>query len=672
MNQRTSTVTENSGDNAQGGLFGVEEMTRSLLPEKAIVSDYVRKQLGAEKKLFGAVSTQAAADRLGEAGNVIQAGTNAQTAESANQGSLLYDKLSTKAGPIDGILDRGAQRLAKGKENANDVKQQAYREIRDQLKAQLDQLRGSGERAEGLRAERGGEAGPGELDRVDAGRTGVDDTGGAGAVRAGTVEQNPAGEELGPSPRYRPSFPAIPWENDAPNFLSRTAARVDADPNGEHHLYVNEPGAVLLHRVMAAAFPGEPMPARFDGTTLPVRRAERVLRILEDNARTARSEVRPAFRQLAEQLAAGLERTPEGVSVVHVDEARPESTVAATEGEEAFHRATLRATGGRDIAEEKARAFLGSNPSVKRAGEALRAMKPYLQSHAEAVEELAAMLRNGEWAKLELSDAQAKDAWYGFGRLMSNAYGEPGREILKYGHPEHADAAERVRREAGGTGGVSGQHPGPVGGTDEGTGPRYRFAVRRGSRGQPYQVPTALEAARGASGETEGGGRQAGLFDSDAERQSQVDAQRGADKLTHDQLTAQLKSGGQVRPSNLKPAENRGLFEEEKPESGNLFGGERGSLSLKSTKTPEQVQAARDKQYATNMREWFTKTRDPWGARVHQITARLRRDLPDHVDREGLYLMRDMRNHPGEMQQYLAGSHPAFQDVPPHLRSRLP
>jgi hypothetical protein len=63
-----------------------------------------------------------------------------------------------------------------------------------------------------------------------------------------------------------------------------------------------------------------------------------------------------------------------------------------------------------------------------------------------------------------------------------------------------------------------------------------------------------------------------GLFDSRTEQQSQVDAQRGADQLTHDRLTAQLKSGGAVKPSNLKPAENRGLFDEEKPESGSLFG----------------------------------------------------------------------------------------------------
>jgi hypothetical protein len=83
-------------------LFGEEETTRSLLPEKAEISDYVRKQLATEKKLFGAVSSQAAAERLGEAGSVIKAGENAETAQRANQGILLYDKLSSTAGPIDG------------------------------------------------------------------------------------------------------------------------------------------------------------------------------------------------------------------------------------------------------------------------------------------------------------------------------------------------------------------------------------------------------------------------------------------------------------------------------------------------------------------------------------------------------------------------------------------
>jgi ribosomal protein L9 len=40
------------------------------LPEKAVVSDYVRKQLGAEKKLFGAVGNEAVASRLAEGGEM--------------------------------------------------------------------------------------------------------------------------------------------------------------------------------------------------------------------------------------------------------------------------------------------------------------------------------------------------------------------------------------------------------------------------------------------------------------------------------------------------------------------------------------------------------------------------------------------------------------------------
>lgn len=123
----------------QESLFGTEEMTRSLLPEKAAVSDYVRKQLGTEKKLFSTVSTQAAAEKLGDAGNVIKAGENAQVAVRANQGLVLYDKFSTKSGPIDGILDRAAQSIADG-EAPGDVKQRAYRAIRQELKNQLDQI----------------------------------------------------------------------------------------------------------------------------------------------------------------------------------------------------------------------------------------------------------------------------------------------------------------------------------------------------------------------------------------------------------------------------------------------------------------------------------------------------------------------------------------------------
>jgi hypothetical protein len=176
MAREGPTKTGTNEDDGQTNLFGVEEMTRSLLPEKAEVSDYVRKQLGTEKKLFATVATQAAADKLSEQGNVIKAGENAQVALRANQGIVLYDKLSTKAGPIAEALDRAAQSLADG-ETPNDVKQRAYRQIRSALREQADQLGGV----------------PKANDRgVEGGAPG-----GSGATGGGQHDRGAGGEEAG-------------------------------------------------------------------------------------------------------------------------------------------------------------------------------------------------------------------------------------------------------------------------------------------------------------------------------------------------------------------------------------------------------------------------------------------------------------------------------------------
>ena len=155
----------------------------------------MRKQLSAERRLFGAVSGQAAAEKLGEAGNVIQTGENAQVAASANQGILLYDKLSTKTGPIAQALDSAAQSLADG-ENGNDVKQRAYRQIRSLLREQADRLAG------------GPRAGSGE---PEGGGTGRDSEAGAGehgsAGRREPASVSPLRQESGGAPETGPHGP---------------------------------------------------------------------------------------------------------------------------------------------------------------------------------------------------------------------------------------------------------------------------------------------------------------------------------------------------------------------------------------------------------------------------------------------------------------------------------
>lgn len=116
----------------QNTLFGVQSMTRNLALEKAEVSDYIRKQIGQEKKLFGSVASEGAAQRLSKGGNVIEAEKNAEIAKSAAQAQELYDRLSVRTGDINDILNRAADELANG-DNPNAVKQRAYEDTRKAL-----------------------------------------------------------------------------------------------------------------------------------------------------------------------------------------------------------------------------------------------------------------------------------------------------------------------------------------------------------------------------------------------------------------------------------------------------------------------------------------------------------------------------------------------------------
>jgi 2'-5' RNA ligase len=125
----------------QQTLFGAEEMRRNLALEKAEVSAFVRHQIQQEKRLFGSVSDENKAERLGKAGNKIDAAKNAEIAQQAAQAHELYDKLSTRSGEIDDILNEAASGLAKGKAG---VKADAYERIRESLSKALSGSQGPG------------------------------------------------------------------------------------------------------------------------------------------------------------------------------------------------------------------------------------------------------------------------------------------------------------------------------------------------------------------------------------------------------------------------------------------------------------------------------------------------------------------------------------------------
>lgn len=125
----------------QHSLFGDDEVSRSLIAEKAGVSDYIQSRLTQKRRTFNAVGNERAATRLAEAGNVIDADKNAAIAEATNQEHAVYQKLSTSTGPVADALDQAAKDLHAG-ENPAIVKVRTYAKIEPILKQEADKLTG--------------------------------------------------------------------------------------------------------------------------------------------------------------------------------------------------------------------------------------------------------------------------------------------------------------------------------------------------------------------------------------------------------------------------------------------------------------------------------------------------------------------------------------------------
>jgi hypothetical protein len=610
----------------QDGLFGSEEMTRSLLPEKAEVSDYIRKQLSSEKKLFATVGTQGAAERLSTAGNVIKAEENASTAQRAAQGIALYDKLSTRSGPIATALDRAAQAIADG-ENANDVKQRTYKEIRSSLRSQADQLAGV----------------------LKGSVRGVEGLGSEGALQAGAGERNPA---EGPALAKRVEPPSESGGQKLPSRLAdllagSRAERVErSGAQLAETLRVNAHAAEVLRRAYKQGSGGEMGP--IEGAAAHSQHVRSILKGLDQMAQAP--DLTPVARKAAAGLAADLRKASAG-GLKPVAIATPKA-----EAHEHIHFAL-------DGLEFDAEKVLEHGPTRVAATRArLRGLAH--GSDERVIREVMTRIASGEHDTLELERDEAEDVLHRFAR---NAVPRSQKALGILKELTHADFKTAIPEAGPGDETARGKEPGSsTPGSSGGGGPSLSRSVRKaGAEEAPDEGP---EVSRRVKRNEED---QAGLFDSDSERKSQLDAEHNDAQLLHDRLTAQLRSGGAVKPSRLKPATNRGLFEEEQPEQDGLFGGERGSFSLKPSGKDARKVAARasgrlaeqNKQYGEDVRSWYTARRDTWTARVNQELARLRKILPDPIDQEALAIYRDFKNKPGELKQWLAGTHPGYAEV---------
>jgi len=672
MNQNAPVVERTSEDDGQGDMFGGHNWAESVLPEKAIVSEYIRKQLSAEKKLFGVVSTQAAAERLGEKGNVIQASTNAQTSEAANQGSVLYDKQSTlTGGPIDAALNRAAQRVAKPEkgDSANAAKQDAYREIRDYLKGQVDKLTG---------------ATSGHIAQPEAVREGRD----SGAVRP----HNPL---------------------DAPGVSGDDARAAEALPAEVKPLQA----AVEKHAAVVAESKAKLTPAEHNARAAELRAAAKA-KAKEPDSLQAR-KLPPAPLPNHSLFSDEEHELSHAETHSHDDKLLGEQLTAQMKSGGAFKESKLKPAETRSLFDDGPEQ--DSLFSKRIGGPAYRAGLPDSQLLAEAKvqhstagpDQHPVLLVNAQAMELLGADPQsAVGSTYSHGsalRMISelNAYGRENPEAAAIAK-QLAQAIERAAPDGGrlivaqaGAGITPAETRSAVNeeldhGTQlEATGQRFAnhidtaklFATEEGNRAA-YAVRRSYPEVSDAEVALEVGVRlmRPGRYkelDLTAE-QALTLAERYVDLLEeqHGPNVAKVveqtyNAFGKTAQTNLSARRGirkadfaKSATRQEGPRSpansrapdGDLLTGV-GPLQARKPSTGLSAKNAKDKETGDNVRTWFTGRRDLWGARVNQRLAGLRKVLPDPIDQEALAIYRDFKGKPGQLAQWLAGTHPAYGEV---------
>jgi hypothetical protein len=191
--------SSNSGTETQGSLFGETEVRRNYAVERARLSDYVRRRLSRDKRLFSLVAKEVNAEDLARAGNIINVDESKKIAGSADMAAWIYDRASTSVGPVSAALNEAAEQLAKGVPYG-EVSAGLYGRIGGLLEQEARALGQGGREAQGQAEDQPPAEGR------DPGRTGQGAEGAGGG--AAQVEQaprpEPARAETGSASQLRP------------------------------------------------------------------------------------------------------------------------------------------------------------------------------------------------------------------------------------------------------------------------------------------------------------------------------------------------------------------------------------------------------------------------------------------------------------------------------------
>ena len=519
LNRNVPVVTRPKDEGGQTNLWGEQEIEQALLPEKAEVSDYIRKQLAGEKRLFGAVSNDAAAQTLTQGGNVIQTQANQQRAQQANQGIVLYDKLSERTGPIDDILNQAAQSLA-GEPNAAaqaKIKRDAHAAVRDHLAAQLSVLTG------------GAPSGAPVHPPHDAGGTPATGAGQPSTPAAQPEVSQPQSAQ-GETPAVAPEAPSVS-PGPAPGEPAQTPSPVGAEePHDFSSTQANLPQDIADQvRALGARIKDEDLAEDGRETQPHV---------------TVRYGLHGEDPEAVRKLLANeppIQATIGKASVFHTDDG---DVLKLDVDSPDLHRLN-----GKLSTLEHTDTHPGYKPHITVAYLKHGAIDKYLFQGAEGADatvnltgqkidipSIAFSSKNGEQTEIPLGGKTPATA-----TPPTEANPKTPHENIP---PPQPTGVEPKTPSAAGAAGLNPD--------DIIANLKKKLAEKQGQK--PAEAAPAQQQlfTPGEPGQTIPGTTPA--------------------KLLGEQLTAQLKSGMAARPSKLKPSTgNRGLFEEERPEQGALF-----------------------------------------------------------------------------------------------------
>jgi len=498
----------------QETLFGPEEIQRGALLERARISEYVRRELVQDKRLFGTVSEAKGARKLGEAGNIIRAEDNARIALQTAQAIELYDKLSTRAGPVNDVLTRAADELAAGGE-PDAVKRRAYTAIREAIAREVPGAAGA----------RPGGPSP---DRVGAGDLGRGGEAGPEVPLRVPPAAGPTRELSRIVPVSGPTFD--PELNFRQQVLE--ARVIPGEVEGYPVLFVNSQAMAVLSWVGYESYS-----SGVQGKTMPHTGALERIKGLESVADDYPRPSEEAYRIENVLIALRHNRVAtEGRPMVLIDTSgkSPAADLKITAAEEVAHAAQIEATGAR-FDKHVGYAFY-DHPHAQVAARTLREAGYRTKDDAALSLEIGVRLMDpGRYQELGLRWEEAKELAMFYCQTLEDRHGPQAvarvtnqvYNAFKEAPPYDAREATREGRHSAGEGQLA-----PVPTAPEGRGER-----RGGSGLDQIKPPT----------EGQGGGRKAetpsaSLFGEATEQRIAAENAAYARKLEADRLTAQFRA----------------------------------------------------------------------------------------------------------------------------------